>query len=212
MKKLFNVALGAAIVAGALLLTTANVGKASADDGTTTLSGAACGTPASVQAYSIDFGTYLASDVYSSIKYNAGTKGVGGAGIQRTPNVGSGGADYYAYVTNPCARTGWVVQVDASSMTSMTPGAPTIADTASTFSGAAGYFLFNSSPANPTVTHTAYPSTTDLSSARTVLTHGGTQNGIAGDYGVLLTHVLAIPVATPAALYTGTYSVTCVGC
>ncbi len=211
MKKLCNVALGAAIVAGALFLTIATTGKAAADDGTTTLSGAACSTPVAVEAYSIDFGTYLASDVYSSIKYNGGTKTVGGAGIERTPTNGSGGTGYFAYVTNSCAKTGWSVQVDASSMTSMTPGAPVIPDTASAFSGANGYFRFNYSPANPAVGYTPWPST-DLSSARTVLTHNGTHNGIAGDYGVSLSHVLAIPIGTPAALYTGTYSVTCVAC
>lgn len=60
----WNIALGAGIVGGVLLLTTANIGKAAATDGTTTLSGAACATHVIAEAYDIDFGTFLASDVY----------------------------------------------------------------------------------------------------------------------------------------------------
>lgn len=209
MKKLFNVALGAAIVAGALLLTTANVGKASAaDNGNTTLSGAACSTLPSAQAYNIDFGTFLATDVYGTIKYNGGTKGVGGAGSQRTPTNGSGGADYYAYITNPCAKTGWTLTVDATDMAAT--GYTAIPDDSLYFSGANGYFRFNNSPANPQVTYTSYGNTT-LDSASTVLTHGGTYNAIAGDYGVLLTHTIAIPANSVPVLYQGNFVVTCVG-
>ncbi len=182
-----------------------------ADAGTTTLSGAACATPVSAQAYDIDFGTYLASDVYQNEKNNQGTKGPGGAGIQRLPSSLSGNADFYVYASNPCGKQEWVIQVDASAMTSMTPGAPTIPDTKLIFSGATHVFRFNNSPVNDQMLY--FPKVNaDHSSARTVMSHGGINNGVAGDYGVLLTHAINIPVATPAATYTGTFTVSCVGC
>lgn len=71
---LCNVALGATIVAGVLLLTTANIGKASATAGSTTLTGTACNDTVAVSIYDIDFGSYSASDVLGTTKVNAGTK------------------------------------------------------------------------------------------------------------------------------------------
>lgn len=211
MTKLFNVALGAAIVAGALLLTTANVGKASATDGGTTLSGAACSTSPTVDAYSIDYGTFVASDVYGAIKYNGGTK----SGTSRTPTFGGGGADYFVYVTAPCPDdVSWSVTTSMTVMSGygITP-APTAIPVASMyFSGANTLFRFNNSPSNSTVTAADFSSTTDYSATRTVITKNATNNGLAGDYGVKFTHTVAIPANQPVAVYTGTHTVTCVAC
>lgn len=205
----WSIALGAGIVGGVLLLTTANVGKASATDGGTTLSGAACSTPVTAQAYDIDFGTFLASDVYGTSKNNAGTKTAGGGGISRTPTSGSGGADFYVYASNPCVKVEWVIQVIASGMTGVIGGTP-IPASALLFSGANHIYRFNNSPANPQINY--FPKDTNLSTAQTVMNHGGINNGIAGDYGVLLTHAIVIPANTAVSVYTGIFTVTCLAC
>ncbi len=208
MKKLFNVALGAAIVAGALLLTTANVGKASAE--TTTLTPAACATNPSATIYDIAYGTFLASDVYSSTKVNAGTKSGGGG--SKTPTFGGGGADYFVYVTNPCPDdVSWSVTIIATTMTGYVTGT-TIAPTAQMFSGANTLFRFNDSPANATVSAADFTASTDLASSRTVITKTAENNGLGGDFGRKFTHTITIPQGQAVTYYTGAINVTCVGC
>lgn len=202
---LFHVALGAAIVAGALTLTSLDVGKVSA--ATTTLTWASCDGTVTATEYDIDYGTFAPTDVLSAIKYNAGTKN----GTSADPDNGSAGV--YIIASNTCqSDVSWSVRIQASPMTSMISGNPSIASGANTFSGADTIFLFSGTASNATITATSYSSTTDLSTWRTILTKSAVNNGLAGYYGRLFTHVLAIPIAQPVGYYTGTFQVNCNGC
>ena len=210
MTKLFNVALGAAIVAGALLLTTANVGKASAADGTTTLSGAACVTQPSVTAYNIDYGTFLASDVYGQAKNNAGTKG--GSTYTPTFDGGDAGAGYFVYVSNPCPDdVSWTVTVSATNMSGSITGT-SISGGAQFFSGNSTLYRFDNSPANTTVTATNGTAQTSLGSATTVITKTSENNGLGGNFGRKFGHNIQIPQSQAVTYYAGTFTVTCVSC
>lgn len=205
-KNLFNVAFGATIVAGALMLTSVNVGKASA--GTTSLTGATCDGTVSVVDYNIDYGTFAPSDVLTAIKNNAGTKG--GASTT-TPSNGSAGV--YITAANICqSDVSWNVTVASTVMTSMISGSPTIASGAQTFSGVDTIFLFSGTAANATITAGSFSSTTDLSVPRTILTKSAVNNGLGGYYGRLFTHMIAIPVGQPVGYYTGTFQVNCNSC
>jgi hypothetical protein len=207
MKKLFNVALGAAIVAGALLLTTANVGKASAQ-GVTTLAPAACASNPTASVYDIDFGTFTATDVYGTTKVNAGTK----SGNSKTPTFGGGGADSFVYVSSPCPDdVSWNVQIIATTMTGSVTGS-SIAPSALNFSGANTLFRFNNSPANTTVTAADFTSTTTLDASRTVITKTSENNGLGGDFGRKFTHTITIPQDQAVGYYTGAFNYTCSGC
>lgn len=171
-KNLFTVAFGATIVAGALMLTSVNVGKASA--GTTTLTGTSCDGTVTATEYDIDYGTFSPTDVLTAIKYNAGTKG----GTSATPSNGSAGV--YIIASNTCqSDVSWSVRAQASPMTSMISGNPTIASGAQTFSGATTVYLFSGSASNNTITAADFSATTDLSTWRTILTKSSTNNGLA---------------------------------
>ncbi len=176
---------------------------------TTSLSPGSCILGVTAEAYNIDFGTFSASDVYGQTKTNQGTKTGGGNGILRTPTSGSGNEDYYIYASNPCIKVEWVVQVIASWMTGAIGWTP-IPASALVFSGADLLFRFNDSPSNPQIIN--WPKDTNLATAQTVISHGGINNGIGGDYWVLLNHALIIPANTAVTQYTGTFTVTCLAC
>jgi hypothetical protein len=202
---LCNVALGATIVAGVLLLTTANIGKASATAGSTTLTGTACNDTVAVSIYDIDFGSYSASDVLGTTKVNAGTKW----GTSYDPDNGS--LDYYVRVTNTCHTDNlWNVTISATTMTGNIAGG--ISNTGQFFSGVDTIFLFNGTASNSNVTGNSYTATTDLSANRTVLSRWSVNNGLAGYYGRLFTHTVLIPSGYPVQVSTGQINAACNSC
>jgi hypothetical protein len=73
-------------------------------------------------------------------------------------------------------------------------------------------YLFNGSVVNDAVDQPLVAEDVTLDTAPTVLSHDGTVNGIAGEYGALIDHEIVIPANQVPATYVGTYTVTCVNC
>lgn len=191
-------------------------GVAFADDaGTTDLTAEACVTLESVEAYSIDYGSFTAADVQSASQTNAGTKGDGGNGVERTP-TSAGDADYYVYIDDICANGDWSVTVTVDDMAETTSLGATDIPAANQRLAAATdgtVYRFNNSAANGNVSAPVVADNTSLDAPQTVLIHDNTTpNGIAGQYGALLTHDLEIPQNQVPTTYQGAFTVACVNC
>lgn len=153
--------------------------------GETILQAKECGTAPFVQAYNIHYGTFNAAEVMNGSHVNPGFKQTGGGGVQRSDQ--NSVSDYYVYISNPCARTRWTVTVHTSEMVEngvlpVTPSA--IPANRQRLAEATDGLVrrFNGSPSNSAVTAPVVASQTTLETARVVLNHDGTNNGVAGDY------------------------------
>ena len=214
--KTFNKIVAAVVVATSTVI--APMAFAS-EVGDTTLTAEACTDLVAIRVYDIDFGSFTATDVLGAADVDrAGTKnGAGQSGAtQSTPTAPSGGADYYVEIDNPCyvvGTSGWTVDVQVSDMTDQnsvipgTTGTP-IAGSNHRLDADGTLYYFQNSPTNTAMTANSAVTDQAYDTAHLLVTHDGTDNGIAGYYGVNLTHEMDIPADQSVDEYKGTITVT----